>query len=76
MKIALSFYGQPRFLENTHIHESYRHYFTNRYDCDVFGHMWWKDNGNMMYHHGRELKKVLFIQKQLMSSVISTTLKS
>lgn len=45
MKIALSFYGQPRFLENPHIHESYRHYFLEKYDVDVFGHMWWKENG-------------------------------
>ena len=43
MKIAIAFYGQPRYVKNKHILDSYKKYFLDKYDCDVFGHMWWGD---------------------------------
>jgi len=41
LKVALTFYGQPRYVKNPHIFESYRKFYLDRYDCDVFCHMWW-----------------------------------
>ena len=45
MKVALSFFGQPRYVKNKHIYNSYKHFFLDRYDVDVFCHMWWEENG-------------------------------
>ena len=44
MKVALAFYGQPRYVKNPHILESYKKFYLDRYDCDVFCHMWWGKN--------------------------------
>lgn len=41
LKVALTFYGQPRYVKNPHILESYRDYYLDRHDCDVFCHLWW-----------------------------------
>jgi hypothetical protein len=40
MKVALCFYGQPRFLNNPHAIASQRHFIMDRYDTDVFCHYW------------------------------------
>ena len=45
MKVALSFFGQPRYVRNKHIFNSYKHFFLDRYDTDVFCHMWWEEDG-------------------------------
>lgn len=45
-KIAFCLYGQPRFLDNPNIFMSYRELILDKYDCDVFAHMWWKHDGS------------------------------
>lgn len=42
MKVALAFFGQPRFVDNQDIINTYKRVILDRYDTDVFGHMWWK----------------------------------
>ena len=42
MKLALSFFGQPRFVQNKKVLDSYKRYYLDRYDTDVFCHMWWE----------------------------------
>lgn len=44
MKVALLFFGQPRFVDNPKIEEVYRNTILKRYDTDVFCHTWWKDS--------------------------------
>ena len=44
MKVALAFFGQPRFVDNLDIINTYKEVILNRYDTDVFGHMWWKED--------------------------------
>lgn len=45
MKVALAFFGQPRFVDNQQIINTYKEVILNRYDTDVFGHMWWQEDG-------------------------------
>ena len=44
MKVALAFFGQPRFVGNQDIINTYKDVILNRYDTDVFGHMWWEED--------------------------------
>jgi hypothetical protein len=41
MKVALMLYGQPRFVNRPDVFNSYQKYLFDRYDVDVFGHMWY-----------------------------------
>lgn len=41
MNIALLFFGQPRFIENNDIFESYKHNIINKYNVDIYCHCWW-----------------------------------
>jgi hypothetical protein len=44
MKVALLFFGQPRFIENTQVLNTYKN-IIQRYNADVFCHVWWEDSG-------------------------------
>lgn len=44
MKVALAFFGQPRFVDNPDIIKTYKKVVLDRYDTDVFGHMWWEED--------------------------------
>jgi hypothetical protein len=44
MKVALLFFGQPRFIDNPKIEEVYKESILKRYDTDVFCHTWWKES--------------------------------
>lgn len=46
MKVALAFFGQPRFVDNQDIINTYKEVVLNRYDTDVFGHMWWEEDAD------------------------------
>ncbi len=41
MKVALLFFGQPRFLENPLPFQTHRDHILNKYETDVFCHTWW-----------------------------------
>jgi hypothetical protein len=41
MRIALVFYGQPRFLRNPYVYPSHRRHIIDHYETDVFIHTWW-----------------------------------
>ncbi|WJZ47843.1 hypothetical protein [Synechococcus phage DSL-LC03] len=43
MKVALLFFGQPRFIDNPEIERVYKETILNRYDTDVFCHTWWEE---------------------------------
>lgn len=43
MNIALLFFGQPRFIENNNIFESYRDNIIDKYDVDIYCHCWWSN---------------------------------
>lgn len=45
MKIALLFFGQPRFLSNKKSYNSHRS-FLSKYDVDIFVHSWWSIEPN------------------------------
>jgi hypothetical protein len=45
MKVALAFFGQPRFVDNQNVVETYKNVILDRYDTDVFCHMWWQKTG-------------------------------
>jgi hypothetical protein len=45
MKVALLFYGQPRFVGNEDVIKSYKKDILDKYDTDVFCHTWWTDKG-------------------------------
>ena len=58
MKVALLFFGQPRFLENSLPFESHKDHIINKYDTDVFCHTWWApDQGdyNTLNKYNRNL---------------------
>lgn len=40
MKVALMLYGQPRFADRHSVFQSHMDYIINKYDTDVFAHMW------------------------------------
>lgn len=46
MKVALLFFGQPRFLDNKLTFESHKNNILNKYDTDVFCHTWWSPDQN------------------------------
>lgn len=41
MRVALLFYGQPRFTSNPLPLESHREHILDKYDTDVYVHTWW-----------------------------------
>ena len=45
MKVALLFFGQPRFIDNPEIEKVYKSSIISKYDTDVFCHSWWKQDG-------------------------------
>lgn len=45
-KIAFCLYGQPRYLDNPNIFMRYKELILDKYDCDVFAHMWWEYEGS------------------------------
>ena len=50
MKVALAFFGQPRFVDNQII-DTYKQVILDRYDTDVFGHMWWQEESEAEYDY-------------------------
>jgi hypothetical protein len=46
MKVALCFYGQPRFINNLNSYKSYKEYIYGQSDVDVFSHYWFDQNDN------------------------------
>jgi hypothetical protein len=40
MKIALLYFGQPRFIDNFNCYESQKQRIMSQGDCDVFAHLW------------------------------------
>jgi|688.fasta_scaffold05728_16 hypothetical protein len=44
MKVAILFFGQPRFIENAQVLHTYKN-LIKRYDADVFCHVWWEESG-------------------------------
>ena len=51
MKVALAFFGQPRFVDNQQIIDTYKQVILDRYDTDVFGHMWWQEETEGEYDY-------------------------
>jgi hypothetical protein len=51
MKVALLFFGQPRFIDNQEIERVYKESILKRYDTDVFGHVWWKEDMQEEYDY-------------------------
>jgi hypothetical protein len=43
MKVALLFFGQPRFVDNPEIEKVYKESIIDKYDTDVFAHAWWEN---------------------------------
>jgi hypothetical protein len=43
MKIACLYYGQPRFTANPYCYESHKKFIFDRYDTDIYAHLWWDD---------------------------------
>ncbi len=44
MKVALLLFGQPRALHNTDVYMSHKKFILDRYDTDVYCHMWYNEN--------------------------------
>jgi hypothetical protein len=44
MKIAILFKGQPRFLYNNIALNSHKKTILDKYDTDIFMHVWWEKN--------------------------------
>lgn len=44
MKVALLFFGQPRYVDNEDVYNSYKSSIIDKYDTDVFAHMWWSES--------------------------------
>ena len=44
MKVACLYYGQPRFTNNPYCHESHKKFIFDRYDTDVYAHLWWDED--------------------------------
>jgi hypothetical protein len=44
MKVACLYYGQPRFTENLYCYESHKKFIFDRYDTDIYAHLWWDDD--------------------------------
>jgi len=40
MRVALCFYGQPRYIENTYTWLSHKYHIIDKYNADVFAHTW------------------------------------
>lgn len=43
MKVALSFFGQPRFIDNDVCYLSHKKFIMDNYDTDVFAHYWFDE---------------------------------
>ena len=43
MKIALLFFGQPRFLDNPLPYLKHKKFFLDKHDTDVYCHTWWEE---------------------------------
>jgi hypothetical protein len=43
MRVALIFFGQPRFITNEIVKEHYKK-ILDTYDVDIYGHLWWSEN--------------------------------
>lgn len=48
MKVALCFWGQPRFIENPVTYEGVKKNFLDKYDVDVYVHTWFSQDGTMV----------------------------
>ena len=44
MKVACLYYGQPRFTNNPYCFESHKKFIFDRYDTDVYAHLWWDED--------------------------------
>jgi len=44
MKVAVGFYGQPRFVNVAAVVNSIKSKILDRFDCDVFAHLWYDPN--------------------------------
>ena len=51
MKVALLFFGQPRFVDNPEIERVYKQCIIDKYDTDVFCHAWWEDGTGKEYDY-------------------------
>ena len=38
------YYGQPRFTNNPYCYESHKKFIFDRYDTDVYAHLWWDED--------------------------------
>lgn len=45
-KVALCFFGQPRFVDREEIRDSYYKNIIDRYDTDVYAHAWYSSEGD------------------------------
>lgn len=41
MRVAVFVFGQPRFLDNPYAYASQKKFIFDKYDTDVFSHIWW-----------------------------------
>lgn len=51
MKVALLFFGQPRFIDNDQIERVYKETIIDKYETDVFCHTWWKKTEDVEYDY-------------------------
>ena len=45
MKVALLFFGQPRYLDDDRAYNDYKRLILDRYDTDVYIHTWFDEAG-------------------------------
>jgi hypothetical protein len=45
MKVALVLFGQPRYVQTGEVFESHRKWILDKYDTDVYAHMWFSSDG-------------------------------
>ncbi len=45
MRVALLFYGQPRFVDNLEVYNNYKS-IISKYNTDIFCHTWWSNDNN------------------------------
>jgi len=46
LRVAVFVFGQPRFLDNPHAFASQKKFIFDRYETDVFSHIWWSPDEN------------------------------
>lgn len=44
MRVACLYYGQPRFTENPYCYESHKKFIFDRYETDIYAHLWWDED--------------------------------